>query len=179
MQLPSPKTLLILVGLFVFAPAASLAQNAEEIAEALPERVLFVTSGGFWQDAGDAARQDAGTDGEAETDAAGEPGAGAMRRGYFRLIVVRGEDNRSLVELQRIELAADGPALDQSTSLEEINELGAYVTDVRPENSTGTSSQPGFAAFVYLKTDPTVSEPDTWTVFVDEFGDILVEQSSN
>jgi hypothetical protein len=174
MPLPSPKTLLILAGLLVCAPAASLAQDAEEIAETLPERVLFVTSGGFWQDASSAGGQESDAEGEAE-----EPGAGEMRRGYYRLIVVRGEDNRSLVELQRIELAPDGPALDQSTSLEEINELGAYVTDVRPEDSTGTSSQPGFAAFIYLKTDPSVSEPDTWTVFVDEFGDMVVEQSSN
>lgn len=171
MPLRSPKTLFILAGLLVCVPVASLAQNAEEIAEALPERVLFVTSGGFWQDAA--------PDGEAEANPAEAPGEAEMRRGYYRLIVVRGEDNRSLVELQRIELAADGPALDQSTSLEEINEIGAYVTDVRPENSTGTTSQPGFAAFVYLKTDPTVSEPETWTVFVDEFGDIMVEQSSN
>lgn len=179
MPLPSPKTLFILAGLLVSVPSASLAQNAEEIAEALPERVLFVTSGGYWEDAGDDASQETATDGEAGTSETEEAGAGEMRRGYFRLIVVRGEDNRSLAELQRIELAADGPALDQSTSLEEINELGAYVTDVRPENSTGTSSQPGFAAFVYLKTDPSVSEPETWTVIVDEFGDIVVEQSSN
>lgn len=179
MPLPSPKAFLILAGLFVCAPAASMAQNAEEIAEALPERVLFVTSGGFWQDAGDAAGQEAAADGETQTNEAEDPGAGDMRRGYYRLIVVRGEDNRSLVELQRIELAADGPTLDLSVGLEEINQIGAYVTDVRPENSTGTASEPGFAAFVYLKTDPSVSEPDTWTVFVDEFGDIVVEQSSN
>lgn len=174
-------TLVLFASLAVAAPAPGLAQDAEGIAETLPERVLFVTSGGYWDDVARAADAGAGT---ASGDAAegGDPEASSsqeMRRGHYRLIIVRGEDNRSLAELQRIELAADGPVLDISMSLEEINDIGAYVTDVRPENSTGAASQPGFAAFIYLKTDPSVSEPETWTVFVDEFGDVVVEQSSN
>ncbi|WP_420409112.1 hypothetical protein [Hoeflea sp.] len=180
MSLPSAKSLFVLASLFVSVPAVALAQDVEEIAGALPERVLFVTSGGFWQDAGDdTASRDASAEDETDTTVAEESGAAEMPRGYYRLVVVRGEDNRSLAELQRIELAADGPVLVQSVSLEEIEEIGAYVTDVRPESSTGTSGQPGFSAYIYLKTDPTVSEPDTWSVFVDEFGDIVVEQSSN
>jgi hypothetical protein len=46
------------------------------------------------------------------------------RRGYYRLIAFRGEDNRSLVDLQRIALTPEGPQLVLSISLEEINALG-------------------------------------------------------
>lgn len=34
-------------------------------------------------------------------------------------------------------------------------------------------------ATVYLKTDPTAREPETWTVLIDDLGDIKVERASN
>ena len=110
---------------------------------------------------------------------AGRTVAGSQQRGYYRLIAVRGEDNRSLVELQHIALTPDGPQLLESFGIEEINSLGAYVTDIRPEDSTGAAAQQGFGAYIYLKTAPNVVEPETWALYVDQFGDIQVEQWSN
>ena len=63
--------------------------------------------------------------------------------------------------------------------IDEINALGAYVTDMRPEDSTGAATQAGFGAYIFLKTDPTVAEPETWALYIDEFGEIQVERSSN
>ncbi|MEM5494236.1 hypothetical protein [Hoeflea sp. AS16] len=153
------KLLLVLACLAAAAPAAGLAQEAEKLAESLSPRILFVTSGGYWE----------------QEDAE----AGSPQRGYYRLIAIRGEDNRSLVELQHIALAPGGPDVVTTTSIEEINTLGGYITDIRPEDSTGAASQMGFAAYIYLKTDPKVVEPETWALYIDEFGDIVVERSSN
>ena len=95
------------------------------------------------------------------------------------LIAIRGADNRSQLHLQQIALTPEGPELALSIGIDEINALGAYVTDIRPEDSTGAASAPGFAAYIYLKTDPKVAEPETWALYVDEFGEIQVERSSN
>ena len=148
-----------LAGSVAAAPAS--AQDASQLADALSPRVLFVTSGGFWtaQNTGDT--------------------TGDQQRGYYRLIAIRGADNRSQLQLQQIALTADGPALKTSIGIDVINDLGAYITDIRPEDSTGAARQPGFAAYVYLKTDPAVVEPETWSIYVDEFGDMQVAASSN
>lgn len=197
MSLCTPKTLLFLAGLIPALASPSLAQDIDGIAESLSERVLFVTSGGAWIETAsaeptstDATSEDRVTEPQAETDAdpaevssnadaAGTNPEAAPQRGYYRLVALRGPDNRSLLHLQQIALTADGPELILSIEVEEINTLGAYVTDIRPEDSTGAASQPGFAAYIYLKTDPTMVEPETWTLYVDEFGDIVVEKSSN
>lgn len=153
------KVLLLLVWLVPAMPLTGSAQEPNDLAAALSPRILFVTSGGYWEKTGEE--------------------AGSQQRGYYRLIAVRGEDNRSLVELQHIALTADGPQLLESSGIEEINSLGAYVTDIRPEDSTGAAAQQGFGAYIYLKTAPNVVEPETWALYVDQFGDIQVEQSSN
>lgn len=178
MPLPAPKVLFVLTALLTGATAPALAQDTGGIAQGLNERVLFVTSGGFWEEAV-APQGDAGGEASGQADSTTETAPTTTRRGYYRLVAIRGEDNRSLVELQQIELTPGGPQLALSTGLEEINALGAYVTDIRPEDSTGTARQPGLSAFIYLKTDPTMAEPETWALFVDEFGDIVVEKSSN
>lgn len=153
------KVLLLLVWLVPAMPLTGSAQEPNDLATTLSPRILFVTSGGYWEKTGEE--------------------AGSQQRGYYRLIAVRGDDNRSLVELQHIALTADGPQLLDSSAIEEINSLGAYVTDIRPEDSTGASAQQGFGAYIYLKTAPNVVEPETWALYVDQFGDIQVEQSSN
>ncbi len=163
------KVLLVLACLAPAMPAAGLAQDAATLADSLSPRILFVTSGGYWEKDEDAAAS-------SETNAAA---TAEKQRGYYRLIAIRGEDNRSIVELQQIALAPGGPEIVTSTGIEALNSLGGYVTDIRPEDSTGASSQPGFAAYVYLKTDPSVIEPETWALLIDEFGDIQVEKSSN
>ncbi|MEM5473194.1 hypothetical protein WNZ14_15805 [Hoeflea sp. AS60] len=159
------KVLLVLACLVPVMPPAAFAQEATPLAESLSPRILFVTSGGYWEKDEDAT---------ASSEASSE-----KQRGYYRLVAIRGEDNRSLVELQQIALTPAGPAIATSTGVEALNSLGGYVTDIRPEDSTGASSQPGFAAYIYIKTDPSVIEPETWALLIDEFGDIQVEKSSN
>ncbi|WP_412048719.1 hypothetical protein ACK6D9_12135 [Hoeflea sp. Naph1] len=196
MSLCTPKTLLFLAGLIPALANPSLAQDIEGVAESLSERVLFVTSGGAWEEAvnpgpdetgetsdGKAAEPQIKDEGQApdnaNPDVAEATPPTAPQRGYYRLVALRGPDNRSLLHLQQIALTGDGPELVLSIEVEEINALGAYVTDIRPEDSTGAASQPGFAAYIYLKTDPTMVEPETWALYVDEFGDIVVEKTSN
>ena len=151
------KILLLLACLSPALSGPGFAQQASEMAAGLSPRILFVTSGGYWEKAEE----------------------GAQQRGYYRLIAIRGEDNRSLLELQHIALTADGPKLETSAAIEEINGLGAYITDIRPEDSTGAATQQGFGAYIYLKTDPKVVEPETWVLYIDDVGDIQVERSSN
>ena len=182
MHLPAPKILLLLAGLCT--PLASQAYAQEDpatLAGALSPRVLFVTSGGYWEEieGSDAAAASESADQPDEETASELAEAVPASRGYYRLIAIRGADNRSEVHLQHIALTPEGPELALSMGIDEINSLGAYVTDMRPEDSTGVASQAGFAAYIYLKTDPTVAEPETWAVYVDEFGDLQVDRSSN
>ncbi|AKI00973.1 hypothetical protein IMCC20628_02274 [Hoeflea sp. IMCC20628] len=182
MTYPAPKILLVLAGLIPAMMSAGFAQDASMLAETVPDRVLFVTSGGFWQDQDEPETEEAAPETSAEagqTAAEPETVTPPAARGYYRLIAIRGEDNKSLVYLQQIALTPQGPESTLTIGLDEINALGGYVTDIRPEDSTGAASQPGFAAYIYLKTDPKVIEPDTWSVYIDELGDIRVEQSSN
>lgn len=151
------KVAMVLACLAPALPATGFGQEAAEPATGLSPRILFVTSGGYWEKAED----------------------GSQQRGYYRLIAVRGEDNRSRLELQHIALTPEGPQLLASSGIEEINSLGAYVTDIRPEDSTGAATQQGFGAYVYLKTDPKIVEPETWVVYIDDVGDMQVERSSN
>lgn len=185
MPLPAPKTLMFLTGLMAALASQGQAQEpATALAETLAPRVLFVTSGGYWEDASEPAPDETapaaeGAEAAPDANATAPSDAAPISRGYYRLVAIRGEDNKSQVQLQQIALTPAGPELALSVAIDEINSLGGYVTDIRPEDSTGASSTPGFAAYVYLKMDPAVVEPDTWAVYIDEFGDIRVEQSSN
>jgi len=163
------KVLLLLACLAPSLPASGFAQDTSKLADTLSPRILFLTSGGYWEKADEAANS---------SEAGAEVKTG-KQRGYYRLIAIRGDDNRSLLQLQQIALTPEGPEIATSIGIEEINSLGGYVTDIRPEDSTGAVSQQGFAAYIYLKTDPAVIEPDTWAFYIDEFGDIQVERSSN
>lgn len=184
-------------------PIASLAQEATpgEI-EAVSPRVLFVVSGGYWEgeiaslqpetpaaDAsaeppatGDATKTGDATDAPKSAEAtpaeaATEPAAPA--RGFYRLVVLRSDDNSSRVHLQRYALSPEGPTLVDGRELAEISSLPAYVTDARSEDTSSVSNQPGFAVFITLKTDPSIVERETWTVFVDEFGEVEVSRATN
>ncbi|MBU4528498.1 MAG: hypothetical protein KUA43_21905 [Hoeflea sp.] len=182
MYLPAPKLLLLLAGLFTpLALQAHAQEDPVALASALSPRVLFITSGGYWEETEES---EPAAVPESSDQTNGEASSGLAEtappsRGYYRLIAIRGEDNRSQVHLQHIALTPEGPELALSMGIEEINSLGGYVTDMRPEDSTGAASQAGFAAYIYLKTDPTVAEPETWAVYIDEFGDLQVERSSN
>ncbi len=166
----------VLVTIAILAAGASAprAQSGEEpqsseIAETLSTRVLSAVSGGFWEAEIEAKQADGET-------AKATPVKG---RGYYRIVALRSADNTSRLYLQRIRLADDGPALVDSVEVTELTEMKAYITDMRPESSTGIAERPGFAAFIYLKLDPRTVEPDTYELFVDEFGDAAFLPATN
>jgi len=169
MKHTTPKMLLMLACLLPAIASAGMAQDAADLAESVSPRILFLTSGGYWETS------------EENSDASAEAAENNTepQRGYYRLIAIRGADNRSELQLQQIRLTADGPETATSVGIEEINGLGGYITDIRPEDSTGAASRQGFGAYIYLKTDPAVAEPETWALYIDEFGEMLVERSSN
>lgn len=160
---------LALAAAMLCLPAPLVAQTDDataEIAAALSPRVLFAVSGGFWQE-----------ENVSVSDASEQAGDEPVR-GYFRAIAIRSEDNTSRLYLQRIRLGEDGPMIVDSTAVEAVTEMGVYITDMHPESSSGVAS-PGFAAFVYLKDDPATAEPDTYELFVDDFGDVTFAPASN
>ena len=143
----------------------------------VPETVTFVVSSGFWEEAAEDAAGDEDAAAKPETADAAEPAA--VRRGYYKLIAVRQPDGTAQIHLQQIEATGEGPKIASSTVLEEFSAMKPYVTDIRPENSSGITTQPGLFATVYLKTDPKAAEPDSWTVLIDDLGEIKVERATN
>lgn len=165
----------LLLALFLAVTGANA--HAEDANVVSPE-VTFVTSTGYWEESGDplSALDPNGTQTETPTEPRNAEGA---RRGYYKLIALRQQDGTAQIHLQQIEATPSGPEVVSSAELEEFSSLRAYVTDIRPETSTGVTAQPGMFATVYLKTDPAAREPETWTVLIDDLGDIKVERASN
>ncbi|MBB2709872.1 UNVERIFIED_ORG: hypothetical protein GGE53_001498 [Rhizobium etli] len=157
--------------MFLVGCSAAIAAPAQDAI--LPASVIFATSTGYWEDDGNA------PDIERAPSAAENVSAPqGKRHGYYKLFAVRQPDRTSKVYLQQIAQTESGPAIASTVELQEISDLKPYVTDIRPENSSGISKQPGLFATIYLKTDPA-AEPDGWTVLIDEFGDITVEKATN
>lgn len=165
---------LLLALLLAVAGASARAEEANVVS---PD-VTFVTSTGYWEESGDplSALDPNTAPAEAPTEQTGAEGA---RRGYYKLIALRQQDGTAQIHLQQIEATPAGPQVVSSAELEEFSSLKAYITDIRPETSTGVTAQPGMFATVYLKTDPAAREPETWTVLIDDLGDIKVERASN
>lgn len=165
---------LLLALLIALTGASAHAEDANVVS---PD-VTFVTSTGYWEESGDplsALNPDS-----AEANAPAEPKSGdSARRGYYKLIALRQQDGTAQIHLQQIEATPTGPQVVSSAELEEFSSLKAYITDIRPETSTGVTAQPGMFATVYLKTDRAAREPETWTVLIDDLGDIKVERASN
>lgn len=165
---------------FVFAclVVPGLLSSARAADEALPAaEIIFVTSTGFWEESGDPLAILDPT-GKAEEQKPGETQP-EKQRGYYKLIAVRQPEGNAHIYLQQIASSADGPKVVSSAELEEFSAMKAYVTDIRPETSDGISTQPGLFATVYLKTDPAATEPETWTVLIDDLGDIKIERETN
>lgn len=157
--------------------ASGVSARAEDANVVSPE-VTFVTSTGYWEESGDPLSS-LDPNG-AHPGASNEPkSAEGARRGYYKLVALRQPDGTAQIHLQQIEATPAGPQVVSSAELEEFSSLKAYVTDIRPETSTGVTAQPGMFATVYLKTDPAAREPETWTVLIDDLGDIKVERASN
>jgi len=167
-------TLLLRAGFLGLAGGPALAEDIDQ----LPVTATFVISGGSWE--GDA-EPSASAPPVSPTPAPAPAGATAPapRRGYYKLIAIRQPDRTAKVYLQQILASDAGPEVLESVELEEFSAIRPYVTDIRPEDSTGISRQPGFFATVYLKTDPAAVEPEGWTVLIDEFGEIRVERATN
>ncbi|MBW8640332.1 hypothetical protein K1W69_24285 [Hoeflea sp. WL0058] len=149
-----------LLSLFLASGPATIAiaqENAREAADALSPKVVAVVSGGRW-----------------ESSADGDAGSG-----YYRAVAVRSQDNTSRLYLQKLGLSDGSPTVLDTREIQELTDMSAYITDMRPENSTGVSENAGFVTYVYLKEDPSITEPDTWELFVDEFGDHEFLPASN
>lgn len=148
---------------FAFVSLCSYAASAQGLEDALtlPNGLTFTVSGGYWTEEQD-------VDGQiVETG------------GYYRLSSIMRADKTSVLILQKIENTQDGPAQALTIDIEEISNMNAFITDMRPESSLGSARTPGFAAYVYLKTDLNTAEPETFSIYIDDLDDIYVEPASN
>jgi len=147
----------------------------------LPASIIFATSTGYWEDDGNSLpveRAPTTAQSVSTQNVSGEDAKPQQRHGYYKLFAVRQPDKTSKIYLQQIAQSDAGPAIVSTVELQEISDLKPYVTDIRPENSSGIIKEPGLFATVYLKTD-AAAESDGWTVLIDEFGDITVEKATN
>ncbi|MDM9648541.1 hypothetical protein [Rhizobium sp. S163] len=161
--------------------AVPLAAHAAETTDPiLPASITFATSTGYWADDGNApAVTRPPVAATPNAPATATPAAPSQpRHGYYKLFAVRQADRTAKVYLQQIAQTETGPEIVSTVEVQELNDLNPYVTDIRPENSTGRLNEPGLFAMVYLKTDPD-SDANSWTVIIDEFGDISVEKSGH
>jgi hypothetical protein len=164
-------------GLWAAVPAGA----DEAVIEALSPRILFSISGGYWETLPETEQTDT-DEADADEAAPASPDAAAdepSERGYYRAVAYRSEDNSSRLYLQKIGLSDGAPVVLETDEIEEIASEPAFITDLRPENSTGISATTGFAAFIYLKRDPADAQPENWELFVDEFGELTVNEATN
>ncbi len=169
----SPRTTTLCA--LLLAASAFCARTAAAEEAILPASIIFATSTGYWEDDGTTlAVQRAPSAGEPATPAA----PAKAHHGYYKLFAVRQADRTAKIYLQQIEQGESGPAIASTVELQELNDLKPYVTDIRPESSSGRFKEPGLFAMIYLKTDPD-AESETWTVVIDEFGEVTVGKASN
>lgn len=157
--------------MFTFCLALPAGGALAQEGEILPPNVIFVTSTGYWEESTSVL-----PDGNGK---AAETGTATGRRGYYKLIAVRQAGGTAEIHLQQIASTPEGPEIVSSAELEEFTALKPYVTDIRPETSTGITPQPGMFATVFLKTDASTTEPESWTVLIDDLGDIKIERATN
>lgn len=169
------KTALRLIAallLSAFAATAGSAGAAES--DAIPPTLTFLISGGYWEDPGAAA-----SNGIVKSPTVIDDSKNGLRRGYYRLYALRQPDRTAKVYLSQVATSDKGPEIIDSVELQEISDLHAYVTDIRSEDPSGVNRGFGLSATVYLKRDPRSNDPESWSVVVDEFGDIRVEPESH
>ena len=168
-SLPLGQALALCIALMLPA-AGARAETSPAEQRLLSPDVLFVTSTGFWQEMDDPS---ALLDPKGSAPAEGQP---TGPKGYYKLIALRQADGTAQIHLQQIALEAQGPRIVTSAEMEEFTRMHAYVTDIRPD---GITRQPGLFATVYLKTDPRQTDTESWTVLVDDIGDIRIERETN
>ncbi len=165
------KLCALLLAASAFCTGADAADDA-----VLPASIIFATSTGYWEDDGSTPTIQRAPSASTPAPAAAVPAK--PRHGYYKLFAVRQPDRTAKIYLQQIEQGDGGPSIASTVELQELNDLKPYVTDIRPENSSGLLKEPGLFAMVYLKTDPD-AESETWTVVIDEFGEVTVGKASN
>lgn len=166
MQLTRP-----ILAALLFAAAVLPARAQTEAIDALPVSAIFVVSSGMWEDRN--LEPVKGPDGQLR------PPPASPTRGYYKVIAIRQGDGTAKVYLQRIVFTAEGPNLLENIELEEFSQMKSYVTDIRTESSNGAPASPGLFVTVYLKTDPMSKEAESWTILIDELGEMKVEKASN
>ncbi|WFU48744.1 hypothetical protein [Sinorhizobium terangae] len=166
----------LLLAFCLALPASNLWAQESPI---LPSNITFVTSTGYWEESGAALSQDSAEKNPGDAASGSQGSSPGGKRGYYKLIAVRQNDGTAQVHLQQVASTPAGPEVLSSAELEEFTALKPYVTDIRPETSTGITEQPGMFATVYLKTDPSAREPESWTVVIDDVGDIKIERATN
>lgn len=159
----------LLVALFLVASTICVPAQTPDI-NALPVSTIFVTSSGRWEEPN--LPETNGTEGQRTIPE-------APARGYYKVIALRQGDGTARIYLQRIALTANGPSLLETVELEEFGQMQAYVTDIRPESSNGAPSAPGLFVTVHLKTDRMAKEAESWTILIDELGEMKIERASN
>lgn len=155
----------------LLATAVLPARAQTQAIDTLPVSAIFVVSSGMWEDRN--LEPVKGPDGQLR------PPPASPTRGYYKVIAIRQGDGTAKIYLQRIVFTADGPSLLENIELEEFSQMKSYVTDIRPESSNGASASPGLFVTVYLKTDPMAKEAESWTILIDELGEMKVEKASN
>lgn len=155
----------------LLATAVLPARAQTQAIDMLPVSAIFVVSSGMWEDRN--LEPVKGPDGQLR------PPPASPTRGYYKVIAIRQGDGTAKIYLQRIAYTADGPNLLENVELEEFNQMKSYVTDIRPESSNGASASPGLFVTVYLKTDPMAKEAESWTILIDELGEMKIERASN
>jgi len=163
------KTYLLAALLLASAAFPVSAQTAA--IDTLPVSAIFVVSSGLWEDRN--LEPVKGPDGQLH------PPPASPTRGYYKVIAIRQTDGTAKIYLQRIVFTAEGPKLLENIELDEFNQMKSYVTDIRPESSNGAPTSPGLFVTVYLKTDPMAKEAESWTILIDELGEMKVEKASN
>ncbi|UXT57071.1 hypothetical protein FY134_05175 [Agrobacterium fabrum] len=160
-----------LLAALLLATSILPARAQTQAIDTLPVSAIFVVSSGMWEDRN--LEPVKGADGQFR------PPPASPTRGYYKVIAIRQGDGTAKIYLQRIVFTADGPSLLENIELEEFSQMKSYVTDIRPESSNGASASPGLFVTVYLKTDPMAKEADSWTILIDELGEMKVEKASN
>lgn len=164
-----------LIAALVLACSIQQANAQADAISDVPTAAIFVVSSGMWeQEQTDAEPQPGAATNEAAREPVGEP-----TRGYYKVVAMRQSNGTARIFLQQVAYTADGPRLVETIELEEFSQMNVYVTDIRPESSSGAAGVPGLFVTVYLKTDPMAQQPDSWTVMIDELGDMKIERASN
>lgn len=168
--LPAPLFAALLTTAVAISPARG------DDGPTLPATIILATSTGYWEDRPNQPAPAIANSSETTPSSSSSSAPIAVpRHGYYKLYAVRQANRTSKVYLQQILAADNGPQVLSTTELSDITALRGYVTDIRPENSSGIIREPGLFATVYIKRDID-GDAETWTISRDDLGEVTVEK---